>query len=158
MTNHGGFISCQAKRTNKHITLVVAISASGRKVLPFFIVEGKIIMSGWQAPLIPVEIMHHSHETIGVCTNQCWEDGTVIMTSDKGSMEKRLIYFVIEHVDRDFRKEVPPDLPYCMTLDEHSSWESYEWLQLCKKKHAQLCNPHRTRHIFSSHATKTSTC
>ena len=53
MTNHVGFIACQAKRTNKHMTLVVAISASGRKVPPFFIVEGKDLISEWLAPLIP---------------------------------------------------------------------------------------------------------
>ena len=33
------------------------------------------------------------------------------MTTDKGSMEERLMSFVIEHVDRFVRKEVPPDLP-----------------------------------------------
>ena len=32
LTNHGGFIACQVKRTNKHMTLVVAIWAAGRNV------------------------------------------------------------------------------------------------------------------------------
>ena len=82
------------------MTLVVAISASGLKVPPFFIVEGKNVMSGWLAPLNRVEIIHDSQETSRLCTEKWWEDGTVIMTSDKGSKEKRLISFLIQHVNR----------------------------------------------------------
>ena len=40
-THHGGYMAGQARKTNKHITLVVAVSASGGKVPPLFIVEGK---------------------------------------------------------------------------------------------------------------------
>ena len=106
-------------------------------------------MSGWLAPLNSVEIIHDSLETSRLCTEKWWEDGTVIMTSDKGSMEKRLISFLIQHVNRCVRKEVPPNLTYCMTLDGHSSREGYEWLQSCKKNHCEIVqSPSNTTHFL----------
>ena len=50
-TKHGGFRAAPASGSSKHITAVVAVSASGRKPPPFFIVAGKNIMSGWKKPL-----------------------------------------------------------------------------------------------------------
>ena len=43
---HGGFRAAPAYGSGKHITAVVAVSASGRKPPPFFIVAGKILCQG----------------------------------------------------------------------------------------------------------------
>ena len=114
--------------------MVVTVSASGRKVPPFFIVEGKNVMSGWSSPLKPMEIRFHSPATIRLSAEKWHQGETVIMTAEHGSMEKRLIPHVIEHVERCVGKEITAELPYCMTLDGHSSGEGYEWLELCKQK------------------------
>ncbi len=41
-THHGGFVSSSTRiRSGTHVTAVIAVSASGRKTPPFFIVQGK---------------------------------------------------------------------------------------------------------------------
>lgn len=62
-TNHGGYVSCQARKTNKHMTPVVEFSASGLKFPPFSIVEGRNVMIGWISPLKRTEIISSSLET-----------------------------------------------------------------------------------------------
>ena len=78
------------------------------------------------------------------------------MTADKGGMDKRLISHV-EHIDRCVRKEVPVELPYCMTLDGHSSREVYEWLELCKQKNAKSYNRRQIRSNSFNCAIRTLT-
>ncbi|CDF40118.1 unnamed protein product [Chondrus crispus] len=145
------------KKTNKHITLVVAVSASGRKVPLLFIVEGKNVLSGWISPLKPAEIICSSPTTSRLSAEHWYHEGTIIMTGDKGSMEKPLISHVVEHIDRCVRKEVPAELPYCMTLDGHSSREGYQWLELCKKKNAKSYNRRQIRPISFNRAIRTLT-
>ena len=114
-------------------------------------------MSGWISPLKPAEIICPSPTTSRLSADHWYHEGTVIMTADKGSMEKRLISHVIEHIDRCMRKEVPAELPYCLTLDGHSSREGYEWLELRKQKNAKSYNRLQIRPISFNHAIRTST-
>ena len=47
-TKHGGFRAAPVSSSGKPTKAVMAVSASGRKPPPFFIVAGKNIMSGWR--------------------------------------------------------------------------------------------------------------
>ena len=49
-TTHGGFRAAPESGSGKHITVVVAVSASGRKPLPFYPCWENV-MSGWKKPL-----------------------------------------------------------------------------------------------------------
>ena len=109
------------------------------------------MISGWISPLKPAEIICPSPTTSRLSADHWYHEGTVIMTADKGSMEKRLISHVVKHIDRFVRKEVPAELPFCMTLDGHSSREGYEWLELCKqKKYEVVQSPSNTTHFLQS--------
>lgn len=47
----------------------------------------------------------------------------VILVSEKGRIEKKLIKLVIEHITRYVRNFVPDSLSFCLTRDSHSSPE-----------------------------------
>ena len=64
-------------------------------------------------------------------------------------MERRLIAFVIEHINRFVRLWVSKDKHYLRTLDGHSSREGWEWLTLCKTvKCCVLQVPSSTSHFL----------
>ena len=46
-SNHEGTIACKRSKYDKHITAIVAVSASGRCATPCFIVAGKNVMQSW---------------------------------------------------------------------------------------------------------------
>ncbi len=50
-SHHGGFHMTHNRRQSKHATCIVAVSASGRKTPPFFIVSGKNVIIKWFDPL-----------------------------------------------------------------------------------------------------------
>lgn len=51
-SHHGGFrASTTSSGTGRHVTAVIAVSASGKRCPPFFIVQGKQVMSNWLDPL-----------------------------------------------------------------------------------------------------------
>ena len=50
-SDHGGFLETNGTGSAKHVTAVVAVSASGKTALPFLIVEGKNVMASWFKPL-----------------------------------------------------------------------------------------------------------
>lgn len=53
----------------------------------------------------------------------------VVMTSENDSIEKRIIKFVIEHVNRFVRNLVLAEDAYCVTLHGQSSREEWQWLE-----------------------------
>lgn len=55
------------------------------------------------------------------------------MTSENGSMEKSLIKFAVEHVNKYARQLIPENITFCLTLDGHSSREGWEWLERCRE-------------------------
>ena len=76
-------------------------------------------------------------------------DDAVVLTSENGSMEKRLIEFAVEHIARYVRKWVPQDRQYCLTLDGHSSREGWEWLEYSSTAgRAVVQSPANTSHFL----------
>ena len=69
-------------------------------------------------------------------------------------MEKRLIAFVIEHINRFVRLWVSKDKYYFLTLDYHSSREGWEWLSLCKTVNVVLYKLRQTQVTFYSPVTR----
>ena len=67
--------------------MAVAFCASGRKLPPFFIVEGKSVMSGWISPLKPIEVRFHSPAKVRLSAEKWYQEETVIMTAEHGCME-----------------------------------------------------------------------
>ena len=93
-THHGGFRSISSNRSNKHITAVVAVFASGRKTPPFFIMTGKNLMSSWFQPLTKDEFPSRESKELQWLTRDSWiPDDAFVLTYENGSMEKRLFKF-----------------------------------------------------------------
>ena len=148
-THHGGYTACHASKMSKQITAIIAVSASGLKAPPFFVVAGKNVMSSWLEPLPKDEIVEEIRALAWLKNAKWWPDGAVVMTSENGSMEKRLIKFVIEHGNRYVRKFVLAEDAYCLTLDDHSSREGWQWLQQCKNFDcAVVQSPSSTTHFL----------
>lgn len=126
-SHHGGF-KCVSTRKGpgKHITAVIAVSASGRIAPPFLIVAGKNVMARWFIPLDKALYKFEEGNLFSLARKiGSPSDGCVVM-SGNGSMEKALIPIFIEHLDRFVRKHVPASLDYLLCLDGHSSRKGVE--------------------------------
>lgn len=149
-THHGGSRANNGGKCGKHITAVLAVSASGRKVPPVFIISGKNVMKNWFHGL--------SHQQIGgdprllwLTTNSWCPRDALILMSENGSMEKRLIPFVIDHINRYVRQFVPQSESYCLTLDGHKSRNGTDWLDRCKNVGCEVIQaPSDTSHFLQA--------
>lgn len=83
-SHHGGSRAA-ATGSGKHVTAVIPTSASG-KVCPFFIAQGKQVMSNWLQPLEDQSYQQADQETIGSLTNEYGSPRTVlscVLTKDQ---------------------------------------------------------------------------
>lgn len=129
--HHGGFSATSSTSgVDKHITAVVAVSASGRKSTPFFIVAGQRHMSKWTDALLNTT----ASSSISPALKQYdkyvkpeWfpNDGFVKMTTN-GSMEMSILPALMKHIDKAVRRVVPAEVPYVLTLDGNSSRNATE--------------------------------
>ena len=62
----------------------------------------------------------------------------VVMTSEKGSMEIRLIKHLVTHINCFVRQNISEYYPYVLTLDRNSSRNGYEWLDYCQKVECEV--------------------
>lgn len=84
--------------TGPHITMVVVVSASGRKAPPFF-VKGKNVMSAWAQPL-PLDTAKVPNDFAKFCRADWIPGDACIVTSENGSMTKALMLVSMKHLDR----------------------------------------------------------
>ena len=149
-SHHGGTKSQRGGKQSKHITAVVAVSASGRKTPPIFIVAGKNIMSSWFQPLSVEQIMGDTR--LQWLTADDWfpRDAVVLMT-ENGSIEKRIIKYIIQHINKHVRKILPEEDRYCLTLDGHTSRKGVEWLQYARSVNCEVVQlPSDTSHFLQA--------
>ena len=148
-THHGGFVaSAKTAGAGKHITCVVAVSASGKKAPPFFIVSGKNVMSNWVEPL--PSIYKNSGEICRKFEQENWfpKDG-VIKCTEKGSMEMSIMPAFIKHLNAYVRSFLPNDVSYLLSLDGHGSRNGVEWLELCSENRCEVVvSPANTSHFL----------
>lgn len=106
---------------SKHITAAVAVSASGRKAPPFFIVAGQRVMSNWISPLGNMEEEKGGHSYYSICDkyyHEGWfpKDG-IIKMSENGSMQIEILPALMKHIDKAVRAVVSPGTSYLLTRD-----------------------------------------
>ena len=109
-SHHRGFVATKKHGGDgRHVTVVLAVSASGKKAPPFFIVESKRNMSNWYYKLEKEEYKISSGQ-LSVLTEDGWfpSDACVIM-AEKGSMETRIIPLFMRHLNMFLRKYVPKE-------------------------------------------------
>lgn len=147
-SHHGGRRAQRGGKSSRHVTALVAVSASGRKTPPLFIVSGKRIMDSWFEPLKKFQV--------GNCKQLQWlaapkwfPEDSVILMSKKGSMEKDLIRHAVGHLNKFVRQVVPQEKPYCLTLDGHSSRGGIDWLKYCNDVGCEVVqSPSDTSHFL----------
>lgn len=139
--------------TGPHITMVMAISASGRKAPPFLIVKGKNIMSAWFAP-IP---LHPSKASEGIqrfCRPGWMPQDACIVTSENGSMTKDIMPLFMQHLHKaaesggSKRRENERRL---LVLDGHGSRNGIDWLDFATDKGWEVVkSPANTSHFLQA--------
>lgn len=71
------------------------------------------------------------------------------MPSENENLEKRLMRFAMEHINRYVRKWVSKEKAYCLTLDRHSSIDGWDCLEYCNSGSCALVQgPSNTSHVF----------
>lgn len=146
-TNRGGFRKSLKTGSGRHMTLVVAISASGRKAPPLFIIAGTNVMSSWFSNFTP-EIFHYEDGSPHwlACPDWFPEDGVVVCTKN-GSNEMAMMPIIIQHINKFVRKFVPTEVSYCLTLDGHASRNGSAWLVCSKDRNMEVVqSPANTSH------------
>lgn len=149
-THHGGFrASATSAGSGKHLTAVVVASASGRKLPPFFVFAGKNVMSNWFDPLRGDQYCDESGNPHWFATGGWFPADAALFPTENGSMEKRVIPFVVDHVHRHVRKVLGPTVKFVLSLDGHSSRNGYDWLESCNAKGIEVVqSPANTSHFL----------
>lgn len=122
----------RGRKSSRHDSALVPISASGRRAPPMFVVSGKRMMKSWFEPLEKSQVGDRK-ELQWLAAPRWFPDDAVILMSDNGSMEQRLMKLVIQHVNRFVRQFVPTEKAYSLTLDGHSSRGGIDWLNFCNE-------------------------
>lgn len=147
-THHGRAVAQVNVRGGKHVTALVPISASGRRAPPVFIVTGKNIMSNWFHPLAAQQSGVDEHQ-LWLTQKNWFPDDALFLMTESGSMEKRIIKLVIEHINKFVRQCLLPNLAYCLTLDGHKSREGTQWLEYCNEVKCEVVqSPSDTSHFL----------
>ena len=149
-THHGGFIATKKHAGDgRHVTVVMAVSASAKKAPPFFIVEGKRNMSNWYMKLAEDEY-ELSYGHLRVLTEDGWfpSDASLVM-AEKGSMEMCIIPLFMQHLNRFVRQYVPSEQHYVLVLDGHISRKGVDWLELAQEMNFVVVqSPANTSHFL----------
>ena len=149
-SNHGGFVACSTnKASQKHITAVICVSASGLKTPPFFIVAGKRINERW----FDAVKGSPNDQISGVCARYAvpgWfpdEEG-VIKVTENGSMEMGILQAFITHISKHFQKIVGSQ-SVLLTLDGHASRNGTGWIEECRRNNIDaVIAPANTSHFL----------
>ena len=127
-THHGGARTL-AKHAGggKHITLVIAASASGIVYRPFFIVAGVKVMENWFSPLDVTQLSSQLPTFLRDLCEEGWfpKRGTVFCTQRK-SMDSRTLKLFIQHLHRTVRTNISEREQFILTLDNHGSRKGLE--------------------------------
>ena len=150
-SNHSGSrISADGSGTGVHVTCVVAVSASGLRCPPFFIIQGKHPMSSWTDAIEgkPGQILKST--VLERFTRENWfpHNGVKAM-SEKGSMTMQTLPLFMTHFNTFVRRHVPQDEKILMTLDGHSSRKGIDWLDEATKNNIEVAKtPANTSHVL----------
>lgn len=137
-SHHGGSRPASTG-TGRHVTAVVAASASGRVCPPFFLVQGKQVISNWFQPLQAHMYSNANGALIGNLISEGWfPEGGVVLCTEKGSMDMTVLPFFIKHLNTFVRQFVAPEVHYLLTLDGHGSRKGMEWVEECVNNNCEV--------------------
>lgn len=147
-SSHRGFVAQNCSGKSKHVTSIVAVSAGGKIAPPFIVIEGRNVMKSWFEPM-SYERIRMNPDFFWLSSVTWFPQNDVVVMSDNGSMEMRLIKLLIQHVNKFVRKFIPDDLAYCLTLDGHSSRNGFAWLEYCHSVRCEFVQlPSDTSHFY----------
>ena len=139
--------SAKIAGADKHITCVVAVSASERKASPF-IVAGKQDMSNWVGSL--PNICRKSGNVCRKFEQKNWfpSDG-VIRCTENGSMEMSVMHGFVKHPNTFVCSFLPQDVTYFHSLECHGSRNGVEWLKISAANRFEVVvSPGNTSHFL----------
>lgn len=130
----GGFKSQSiGSGEGRHVTAVVAVSATGHKAPPFFILQGKRVMSNWLSHQ-DADVYQDLPPSLSSLLKKEWFPGKgVIVCTENGSMTMDIMPHFVTHLKIFVRTIVPPSVSYCVTIDGHSFRKGVDWIEQCIK-------------------------
>jgi len=124
--HHGGFRSASTGKGSGK-SAVFMVCEAGKKATPFFIVFGANVMSCWFKPL-----HKNTYRDTTDRTGQRKKTGFMPSLSADNYFNREKNHFLIQHIDKIFRRFVPANKKCVLKLDGHSSRKGHEWLELSR--------------------------
>ena len=148
-SHHGGYKAVAGKGIGKHLTAVVATSASGQKSDPFLIFEGVYQMERWFQPLNDKVFKGADGQPEWFAREGWMPSGSVVTGTENGSMDQGTITAFAEHFNREVRKHVPQSQRVLLILDGHASRTGHDWLEICELYNISVVQlPANTTHFL----------
>ena len=122
LTYYEGSNRNRGGKSRKPITALLACSASGKRAPQIFTVSGEHFTQSWSEPLTDEQCKYDISFQWLTVGNWFPKDADSLMR-ENGSMEKRLIKTVIQHIRAYVRKFLSDPKTYCLILDGHQSRE-----------------------------------
>lgn len=115
----------------KHITVVVAASATGVLTPPFLIFAGKRKGSEWHAP-VSWKFKEPPSGIKESFTKPKWfPENSCITVTDNGSMEGPVFTAFVQHLDFNARQHLYEEGAFLFFLNRHSSRMNPDWMNYC---------------------------
>lgn len=141
-----------SKGTGKHVTCMVTTSPSGKKIPPFLVVEGAMIMKRWFEPLKgPMPDLEAVSELQCYYANGWFPEDVGIAVSESGSVTKGILIKYIEHFNKHVRVLVPHTEHVLLLLDGHKSRKGIDWIESAMERKIIVAqSPANTSHYLQA--------
>lgn len=131
-SHHGGFLPSSLSPSNgRHITVVLAVSASGLLAPPFFIIAGLRVMPDWFKSLHREKYNFKDPSLQQLYKNNWFPEDTAVYMRAKGSMVQQVIPLFIEHINIFVRKHLRYG-QYMVILASTAPRKGVECLEIAK--------------------------
>lgn len=116
-SNNGGSVSQKSScRELLNITAIIAVSAAGHKVPPFFIVQRKLFMSNLFSSINAEKCKHFSSSLSSLVNEGCFPENGAIQCTENSSMNMEAMSLFIAHMKMFVRIIESSTISYCATI------------------------------------------
>lgn len=117
-------------------------------IAPFLIASGKEVLTFCLKPLDDDAFTDTNGVRHWLCNRNWFSVGTDYLVTKNGSVDKKVIVKVVQHINQHARKTVSPHEHILLLVDGHSSRQWEAWLQECGKHRILVMKlPANTTHL-----------
>lgn len=150
-THYGGAKGTWGRGIGKHLTTVIATSASGHVIPPMLIFEGVYQMEQWFELLSSTVFKDDNGSAERIAKSDWFPADAVVVGTPRGSMAMETMPRFVQHFQKHVRKTVSPDKQVCLLIGGHASRNGHEWLEAFDNFNISAVQlPAHTTHFFTS--------